>query len=186
MAARGIRQHANSKFLWGTPQTLSYKPTKFQPICSAGPFLAKIPILSAHPIRKFKTIFSDIIDYVKNNLNIHRKIITTAERDMRLTEKYIRENIDETENAGNYFPVRYKIPLMDQGNIFFNNLQKLVVFLSGQGWFRHSSSADGPFAEFPIGKHHSEIITMPSWCKISTLPTSDGGFLWSLCFLESR
>ena len=51
MAARGdITQHANPKFLWGTPQTLSYNPTKFQPICSAGPFLAKIPILSGHPI----------------------------------------------------------------------------------------------------------------------------------------
>ena len=52
MAARGnITQHANPKFLWGTPQTLSYKPTKFQPICGAGPFLAQSRILSAHPIR---------------------------------------------------------------------------------------------------------------------------------------
>ena len=50
MAARGdITQHANPKFLWGTPQTLSYKPTKFQPICGAGPFLAQSRILSAHP-----------------------------------------------------------------------------------------------------------------------------------------
>ena len=51
MAARGdITQHANPKFLWGTLQILSYKPIKFQPICSAGPFLAQSPILTGHPI----------------------------------------------------------------------------------------------------------------------------------------
>ena len=76
-------------------------------------------------IAGLQKIFSDVIDYVKNNLNIHRKIITTAERDMRLTDKFIRENIDETENAGYYFPVRYKIPLMDQGNFVLLNFVRI-------------------------------------------------------------
>ena len=56
-----------------------------------------------------------MIEYVQNDLNIHRKIITTAERDMRLTQKYIKENVDEDENENYYFPICYKKPLIDQG-----------------------------------------------------------------------
>ena len=39
---------------------MDLNPTKFQPICSAGPFLAKIPILTAHPNCK-EHFFIDII-----------------------------------------------------------------------------------------------------------------------------
>ena len=51
MAARGgITQAAMPIFLWGTPQTPSYKPTKFQLICGAGPFLAQSSNSSGHPM----------------------------------------------------------------------------------------------------------------------------------------
>ena len=50
MAARGgIKQAAKPKFFWGTPQTLSYHPTKFQQFCSADHFLAKSSNSSGHP-----------------------------------------------------------------------------------------------------------------------------------------
>ena len=71
MAARGdITQYANPKFLWGTPQTLSYNPTKFQPICSAGPFSAKIPILTAHPIPGYslQAVSQHVLEYSKNGI----------------------------------------------------------------------------------------------------------------------
>ena len=56
MAARGgITQGAMPKFLWGTPQTLSYKPIKFQLICSAGPFLAQSSNSSGHPTSEYLT-----------------------------------------------------------------------------------------------------------------------------------
>lgn len=32
----------------------------------------------------------DVIEFIKNDLKIHRKIITVAERDVRLTEKYLK------------------------------------------------------------------------------------------------
>ena len=57
MAARGgITQAAMPKFLWGTPQTLSYKPTNFHLICSAGPFLAQSSNSSEHPFHYLKFI----------------------------------------------------------------------------------------------------------------------------------
>ena len=68
MAGRGsITQGANPKFLRGTPQTLSYKPTKFQLICSAGPFLAKSSNSSGHPIRLSKTGIDSVSGF--DNLN---------------------------------------------------------------------------------------------------------------------
>ena len=63
-------------------------------------------------------------------MNIHRKILTTAERDMRLTQKYIKENIDEDLDSNYYFPIQFKKPIIDQGKIldFSENFQKIEKF----------------------------------------------------------
>ena len=68
----------------------------------------------------FKKIYqnlknSDIIEYVTNDLRVSRKIITTSERDMRLTLKYIRENIDEEDMMPYVFPLNFNQPILEQG-----------------------------------------------------------------------
>ena len=57
----------------------------------------------------------DVIEYIQNDLNIHRKIITVAERNVRLTEKYIKENLgDNLESREDNFCLLYKEPITSQ------------------------------------------------------------------------
>ena len=70
----------------------------------------------------FKKIYqnlknSEIIEYVTNDLRVSRKIITTSERDMRLTLKYIRENIDEEDMMPYVFPLKFNQPILEQGTL---------------------------------------------------------------------
>ena len=61
----------------------------------------------------------DVIEFIKNDLNIHRKIITVAERDVRLTERYIKENMtEEAETDEVNFSLLYKEPIMSQVWVF--------------------------------------------------------------------
>ena len=56
----------------------------------------------------------DVIEYIKNDLNIHKKIITVAERNVRLTQKYIKENLHDGPEDGPDFTLLYKEPIASQ------------------------------------------------------------------------
>ena len=82
----------------------------------------------------------DVIEYIKNDLNIHKKIITArdprtktgprseknrpknfcgflktvAERNVRLTQKYIKENLHDGPEDGPEFTLLYKEPIASQ------------------------------------------------------------------------
>ena len=69
----------------------------------------------------FKKIYQNLksnetIDYCLNDFSTQRRVHTIGERDMFLTDKYIKENMSYREKPPPFFPLTHGVPILHQGS----------------------------------------------------------------------
>lgn len=94
----------------------------------------------------FKKIYQNLknnetIDYCLNDFSTQRRVHTIGERDMFLTEKYVKEHLDIVEKPPKFFPLAFKKGLVEQvfsfaeyrGDLGFTQRDLMTEFLVGFG-----------------------------------------------------